>query len=168
MFDGDPRIERELLEVLRLAPAPIAHRIVTTCVIVGVAIDSLGWIDGYPDPPCDDATRVVLGCMARGIICHELSHAWHRSPRSPRSPRCRRERLRDAERMRVDMARAAVANDDVGWLVDLELEPETMADRVASLWLGEVVNTCGARRNAEIIANIQRRAAATGNEGSDT
>jgi hypothetical protein len=156
-YGGDPTIERAVRLVLDQVPAPVAHRVCTGAVIVGVSIDTLGWVDRFPDVP-PNAARVVLGCAAPGLICHELAHVMHQLPLSPKAPASARERKEANRRCRMEIARALVASNAIDALVEFDLEPEHMADAAASLWMGDLVDTCGRRRREAIRADIERLA----------
>jgi hypothetical protein len=129
----------------------------TGAVIVGTGIDTLGWVDRFTDVP-PNAARVVLGCAASGLICHELAHVMHMLPLSPKAPGTARERKVANRRCRMELARALVASNAIDALVEFDLEPERMADAAATLWTGDVVNTCGQRRSEAIRADIERLA----------
>lgn len=157
VIDGDPTIERAVRRLLHEIPAPVAWRVCTGAVIVGTAIDTLGWVDRFPDVP-PNAARVVLGCAAPGVLAHEFAHVMHMLPLSPGAATSARERKAANHRCRMELVRALVANDAVDALVEFDLEPELMADAAATLWTGDVVDTCGRRRREALRADIERLA----------
>jgi hypothetical protein len=162
-YGGDPTILRAVREVLDGLPEPVAHHVVTTCVVIGVAVDSVGWCGPLPDPPCVGADLVALSVTTEGIIGHEFAHSWQRPPTSPRAPASYRERERLSEAWQTGLAATAVRNARMDVLVRMQLENELAADRAATAW-GWPIDTCGERRHRAIRADICRRAAAAAEE----
>jgi hypothetical protein len=159
VYVGDERIKSTFLEVLHDIPTPVAHRIIASTVVIGVGIDSLGWVAEHPDlPTAYPVHTLALNCIAPGILCHEAAHVWLSRPLSPKAPRSARERARASEQCQVDLARALVGNGDTAWLEKRSLEPELAADAAATCWLGYQVNTCGQARDERIRDEIYRRA----------
>ncbi len=160
VFVGDETVERAVRGVLDRLPEPVAHRIVTTCMIVGTGVDGIGWVGEHPDlPAASPALLMALAVADARTIGHELADAWFKETPSPKAPPTARARADASERAVTDLAVAAVANNDIAWLEEFLLAPERAADAAASLWLGTRVDTCGPRRLAEIRAGIFRRAA---------
>ncbi len=157
-YVGDSSIEQVVREVLVRVPAPVRWHIVSTCTIVGVGRPTAGWVSEHPDPPARSAESLMgLSSSDAAVIAHECGHLWLGEPVSPRAPRSARSRGRASEEALTDLSRAAVANDDIGWLEEFLLEPELAADRAARCW-GFSAYTCGSRRIGEIRASIYHRA----------
>jgi hypothetical protein len=139
---GSPAAVKLVVAAVDKLPDAVAWHIVATTAITWID-PHLGLCGPWPRPPARPLWRIDMGFAVEernlGLVLHEIAHAFQRDPELWRGWSSRE--IEELQQMVV--ARAGVAE-----LTAHSNDMDRAADELASVWLGETVDTSGPRARA--------------------
>jgi hypothetical protein len=76
---GAPSMISEVRAVVAKLPEAVAWHLVLTTAITCV-LPGVGLTGPWPQPPANPTTCIDVPFADRGLLAHEMAHAWHRDP----------------------------------------------------------------------------------------
>lgn len=156
---GDRSVVAAAREVLVRLPDVVAHFLVGNVIVIATGVDTMGWLDELPMPPCERPLVVALSVVDPGVIAHECAHAWHRE----RSPLMKGLDAAQCMRLRSAVRMSIAERDDVDETIERHLQRERAADVLATAWGFPIDTTSswrGNRRSNHLRADLERERSA--------